>query len=146
MAERLQPAEGAELRIDLATARLDSEDVDQFLVGVDQAGLDRERSAELGLGFTNPPALALDPAGQEVGLSGDGLLVGDVIDRGEGRVEAPLRGRELCLEHPVQSGLGAQLLEELQRLPGLVPAPRQKRLLRVGPDTYRVLSSPAGEP
>ena len=116
-----QPAERAELGIDLATARLDAEDVDQFLVGLDQAGLDRDGPAEGGLGFPDAAALPLDPAGQQVGLGGDRVIVGDPVDRGEGLVEVPFRGGELGFQHPVQPGLRAQPLEGVQRVLGRGP-------------------------
>ena len=85
----------AELGVDLATARLDAEDVDQLLVRLDEAGLDRQGAAEGGLGLPDPSPLPLDPPGQQVGLSGHRVIVGDTIDLGEGVVGVAFRGGEL---------------------------------------------------
>ncbi len=46
MSERGEAGDGVELGIDLPTARLDAEDVDQFLVRLDQAGPDRDAPGE----------------------------------------------------------------------------------------------------
>ncbi len=71
-----QPCQHMELGVYFAAARLDAQNVDQLLVGLDETWLERKSAAEFDLGFPDAVFLPPEPASQQVRLGGDGMIIG----------------------------------------------------------------------
>ena len=130
---RVSRASCVKLGVNLAAARLDAEDVDQLLVGLDQPGLERRAPAECGLGLPDAAKLAMEAAGQQMGLGRDRMRVRDPAEAREGSAIPALRRGELGLEHPVQPGPGPKPLQLHERSSRPIPVVRRGTLARRRP-------------
>ena len=104
-----------EFGVDLAAARLDAQDVDQLLVGLDESRLEGQGPADRGLGLPDAAKLAMEPAGQQMGLGGDGMRIRDPAERTRSVVILPSAVASWASSIQVQAGPGPKPLELPER-------------------------------
>ena len=119
------------LGVDFPAARLDAKDVDEFLVSLDQAGLELDGAVKAGFGFLQATALTMKPAGQEVSLGCDGVAVGNLIQvRCKSFPSLARSACELGLQHPVQARPGPHTFDPREKRSCLDPTAQRGRLAR----------------